>query len=71
MVYENILRFKVSMEYSFRMDVCYSIEYLLEDDFDLFLIDFIVFAGDKFFEVEVVVVEYNFEHLFFGFVEDV
>lgn len=71
MVNKNILRFKISMQYSFRMNICYSVKYLFEDYFNLFLIDFIVLACNKFFKVEVIVVKYDFKHLFFRFVEDI
>ena len=59
------------MEYLLRMDVCDSIEDLLDDDFDFFFIWLVLFIGDELFEVEVRVVEHNFKFFVFCFIGDV
>ena len=71
MIDEDVLGFEVAMEDAFGVDVGDSVEDLFEDDFDLFLVYFVVFLGDVLFEVEVVEVEDYFEGEFFGFVHDV
>lgn len=53
------------------MDIGYSVEYFLDDDFDLFFINFIIFASDILFEVIIIEVKYYFEQLFFGLVEHI
>ena len=59
------------MQYPFGVDIGYSVEYFLDDNFDLFLIDFIIFASDILFEVKIIEVKYYFEQLFFRFVEHI
>lgn len=70
-VNEDVLGLEVPVEDSFGVDVGYSVEYLLEDDFDLVLLDLVVLVRDVLLEVEVVEVEDNLEHLFLGLVHDV
>ena len=62
--------FEVSVEYAFGVYVCDSVDDLLDDNFDAFFIGFVLFAGDEFLEVLLIVVEDDLEGLFFGFVED-
>jgi len=50
--------------------VCHSVDDLLDDNFDAFFIGFVLFAGDEFLEVLLVVVKDDLEGLFFGLVED-
>ena len=57
------------MEYFLGVDEGYSVEYLLDDCFHLFLIDFVVLAGDELLEVLLVVVEHYFQHLLLGLVD--
>ena len=59
------------MQYPFGVDIGYSVEYFLDDNFDPFLIDFIIFASDILFEVKIIEVKYYFEQLFFRFVEHI
>jgi hypothetical protein len=55
---------------SLGVNVRHSTQDFLDDDFDLFLVDFVVLIGEKFFEVVVVVVEYYFKELLLRFVDD-
>lgn len=71
MVNQNVLRFKVSMKYPFRMDVSNSIQYLLQDNFDLLLVYLVIFAVYVLLEIVIVIIEHYFEQLIFGFVQDV
>lgn len=57
------------MEYFLGVDEGYSVEDLLDDCFHLFLIDFVVLAGDELLEVLLVVVEHYFQHLLLGLVD--
>ena len=70
MIDENILRFEIAVQDPFGVDVCHSTEDLFEDDLDLFLLDFVILVGEEFLEVVVVVVEYYFEQLLLGLVDD-
>lgn len=59
------------MEYLLGVDEGNPIEYLLDDYFDLFFVDFVVLAGDELLEVLLVVVEHYLEHLLLGLIDDV
>lgn len=52
------------------MNVRHSTQDFLDDDFNLFLVDFVVLIGEKFFEVVIVVVKYYFKELLLRFVDD-
>lgn len=58
------------MQYAFGVDIGDSVDDLLDDNFDAFLIGFVLFAGDEFLEVLLVVVEDDLQGLLFGFVEN-
>ena len=68
MINENILGLKISMQYSFRMNICNSIEYFFKNNLDLILIRFVLLVCDKFLEVVVIVIKYNFKQLLLGFI---
>lgn len=71
MIYENILRLQIPMKYSLSVDICYSIQYLLHNNLNFFLIRFIIFASDELLEVIVIVVKNDFKQLFFRLVFDI
>ena len=58
------------MKDAFVVDEGESIEYLLENNFDLLLIDLVVLGCDVLLEVVVVVVEDDLQQLLLGLVED-
>lgn len=58
------------MQYAFGVDIGDSVDDLLDDNFDAFFIGLVLFAGDEFLEVLLVVVEDDLQGLLFGFVED-
>jgi len=53
------------------MDICHSIENLLQNDFDLLFFRFVLFVSDEFLQIEIVKIKYDLQHLFLGFVHDV
>ena len=59
------------MKYSFRMYVGNSIQNFFDDNFDFLFIRFVFFIRDEFFQIVIVEVEDDLEHLFFGSVHDV
>ena len=71
MIDKNILRFEVTMQNSSRVDIGYSIEYLLQDHLNLLLIDFVILTCDVFFEVEIIIIEHYLQQLLFRFVHNV
>jgi hypothetical protein len=68
---EYILGLKVPMQYSFRMNVCDSIENFLQNDFDLLFIGFVLFVRDELFQIKVVKFKDYLQHKFLGLVFDV
>ena len=59
------------MQDTLRVDIANSIDYLLDNHLDLFLIDLVLFTGYELLEVLLVVFEDYLEGLLFGFVDDV
>jgi hypothetical protein len=53
------------------VNISNSVQNLLENNLCFFLIRLIFLAADVLFEVKVVVIEYDFEQLLLGFVENV
>lgn len=71
MINKYILGLKISMEYSFRMNIGNSIEYFLKNNLDFILVRFILLAYDKFLKVVVIVIKYNFKQLIFRFIHNI
>jgi hypothetical protein len=55
---------------AFGVDICHSVDDLLDDHLDPFLIGLVLLAGDKFFQVLLVVIENDLQGLFLGLVEN-
>lgn len=70
-IYEYVLRFKISMKDSFGVNIGDTIENFFEDYFGFLLIRLVIFACNILLEIVVVIIEHDLEQLLFGFIEDV
>lgn len=57
------------MQDAFRVDISHPIQYLLDDYFNPFLIDFVILAGDELLQILLVVIKNDLKGLLLGLVK--
>lgn len=68
-IHQNILWFEISMQDAFWVDIGHPVQYLLDDYFNPFLVDFVILARDELLQILLVVIKDYLQGLLLRLVE--